>query len=46
MKRIKDFVESWLYYPILKKTYAGKYVQMSRFRYALWHSKVGKLKEE
>ena len=43
MRIIKDFIQSWCYYPILKKSYAGKYVQMNRFQYALWHCKVGKL---
>ena len=49
MRMIIDFIKSWLYYPKLKKYFENKgmidYVPETRFEYAKWHSRCGKLKD-
>lgn len=45
--RIYDFIRSWIYYPKMTKFLNGIGIKEpdSRFEYALWHCKTGKLSD-
>ncbi len=49
LRRIIDFIGAWLYYPRLKeymkRTKSGFDIWGSRWNYAKWHCRYGKLKE-
>ena len=53
MKRIFDYIKSWLYYPKMEKYFDDRDMSMcnrwknkkfARFKYAWWHCHAGKLR--
>lgn len=54
LKRIVDYINSWLYYPKMEKYFKGIGLEKSnpwygkrfaRFKYSWWHCHAGKLKD-
>ena len=55
IERIVDYIKSWIYYPKMKKYFDDRNMsnhnpwrnqKFARFKYASWHCKRGKLKNE